>query len=83
MRPRSGRLNSVAVGTKHRAIVLRMRADPEPQHPVARIDRERSIVGTDPGRVKPSDALEMQGGMARIDCQKLKLLVRERSASGG
>jgi len=40
-------------------------------------------MGADPGRVEPSDALEMQRGMPRIGFQEIKLLVRERPDGGG
>ena len=76
-------------GCQHQAslcddvIVLRVRADPEPQYPVGRIVRERTIVGTDTGRMKPAEALVIQGGMSRIGFQELKLRVRERLDSGG
>ena len=64
------------------AIVLRVRADPEPQEPVRGIHCEGTVVNTDTRRMKAPDALEMQRRMSRVCLQQLELLVRE-SLGGG
>ena len=87
MRRRRRRHHSVPVGTKHPlcddAIVLRVRADPKPQEPVRRIHPDRAVVGTDTGRVEPTNAFEMQGGVPRVRLQERELLVCERPDVAG
>ena len=58
-------------------IVLRVRADPEPEYPVFHVDAERSMVQADADRPEPPDALQSQRGVIGIRLQELVRPVRE------
>ena len=60
-------------------IVLRMGADPEPEHAILHVDRQGTIVSADARRMKATDAFEMQRRMAGIRFEELKLLVSENA----
>src|SRR5262249_4057247 len=68
-----GRMHRTA-SPDHRVIV-RMRADPEPQESVVDLDGERPIVSANPYRPEMSDFLEMEGGVLRVLLQEGVVLV--------
>lgn len=47
-------------------IVVGMAANPEPDEPVRRFDREGAVVSADPSRPEPPNLLEVKRGMPRI-----------------
>lgn len=56
-----------------------MSADPEPKNAVVGIDRERSVMRSDPHGVKATHALEVERGMSGIGLKEVELLVGERA----
>ena len=58
-------------------IVVGMTANPEPNQPVRRFDREGAIVSADTSRPEPADLLEVERGVPRILLQASVRLIRE------
>ena len=56
-------------------VVVRVRADPEPDPVLSRPDSKRPMSNADPGRPDLADLLEVQGRMLRIGLQSLKVTI--------
>ena len=59
-----------------------MNANPEPDEPVGRFDGQGPVVSADPCRPKPTDLLEVKGGMPRILLQARVGLIGEIAYRG-
>lgn len=59
------------------AVVLRMRADPEPDAIAVVVTRERTMSEPDPNRPEMASSLKVQRGVARIGLQDRKVLIGE------
>ena len=55
-------------------LVLFMKADPEPNDAVRRLDAERTMRETNSDRPILADTLELQGRMTRIDFEEFEIL---------
>ena len=59
------------------AIIVRMRADPEPQQTIWHVDCQRTVVRSHTGGMESPNSLEVKRWMTGIGLEKLKLLVGE------
>jgi len=73
--PKNVRAAGCKRGLADDAVVIGVRADPKPQDAVRNINTERAIMSANSHRMKPSDSLEVERGVARVCLEKGELLV--------
>ncbi|HVW08945.1 MAG TPA: hypothetical protein VHC90_10200 [Bryobacteraceae bacterium] len=65
------------------AVILRMGADPEPEHPIRNFNADRPVVQPNPNGPKSARFLEMKGWMPRIAQKKSESPVGKFSNESG